>query len=46
MFHPLPVDHYDVPDYNPFAADEYFWHHVASDAYLDLHFDELDMLAQ
>ena len=46
MLHPLPVDHYDVPEYNPFAADEYFWSHVAADAYLDLHFDELDMLSQ
>ena len=46
MYHPLPVDHYDVPEYNPFVVDEYFWNNVAADAYLDLHFDELDLLSQ
>ena len=44
IYHPLPVDHHDIPEYDPFYADEYFWSHVAADAYLNLHFDELDML--
>ena len=42
IYHPLPVDHHDIPEYDPFYADEYFWEHVAADAYLNLHFDELD----